>query len=269
MKTINFISGLPRSGSTLLGALLAQNSSFHGSMSSPVANLFCSMQVQMSPQNSFHVFFDENKRRNLLRGIFESYYADTQADFIFDTNRIWCAKLAALADIFPEAKVICCVRPPIWIIDSFERILQKNPLIASRMFAFKANTNVFNRLEIMMGPDGVIGGPYGALQEAFYGNLADRLVLVSYESLAHRPKETMAALYDFLGIAPFSHDFDNVEFRQDDFDEHLGVAGLHTVRPVVSYKERECILPPEVIRMHENREFWRDPARNPRNVLVI
>ncbi len=36
---IHFISGLPRSGSTLLGALLRQNRRFHASMSSPVGSL--------------------------------------------------------------------------------------------------------------------------------------------------------------------------------------------------------------------------------------
>ena len=35
----HFISGLPRSGSTLLSALLRQNPSFHADISSPVALL--------------------------------------------------------------------------------------------------------------------------------------------------------------------------------------------------------------------------------------
>ncbi|WP_414570950.1 sulfotransferase [Nostoc sp. CCY 9925] len=36
---IHFISGLPRSGSTLLGVLLRQNPQFHASMTSPVGSL--------------------------------------------------------------------------------------------------------------------------------------------------------------------------------------------------------------------------------------
>ncbi len=40
MPTFHFISGLPRSGSTLMGAVLKQNPRFHAGMSSPVASLF-------------------------------------------------------------------------------------------------------------------------------------------------------------------------------------------------------------------------------------
>ena len=36
----NFISGLPRSGSTLTAAILRQNPRFHAGMSSPIAGLF-------------------------------------------------------------------------------------------------------------------------------------------------------------------------------------------------------------------------------------
>jgi len=36
-KTFHFISGLPRSGSTLLSAILRQNPRFYAGMTSPVA----------------------------------------------------------------------------------------------------------------------------------------------------------------------------------------------------------------------------------------
>src|SRR3569832_2806671 len=43
MKKYHFISGLPRSGSTLLAALLLQNPRFHAGMTSPVGTLFTGM----------------------------------------------------------------------------------------------------------------------------------------------------------------------------------------------------------------------------------
>ncbi len=39
MNKLHFISGLPRSGSTLLSAIFNQNPEFHAAMSSPVASL--------------------------------------------------------------------------------------------------------------------------------------------------------------------------------------------------------------------------------------
>ncbi|MEH1864722.1 MAG: hypothetical protein V7K69_06870 [Nostoc sp.] len=45
---MHFISGLPRSGSTLLGALLRQNPWFHASMTSPVGGMVNPMLEAMS-----------------------------------------------------------------------------------------------------------------------------------------------------------------------------------------------------------------------------
>ena len=47
-KKYHFISGLPRSGSTLLAALLRQNPDFHASMSGPIAALFEGIINQVS-----------------------------------------------------------------------------------------------------------------------------------------------------------------------------------------------------------------------------
>ena len=44
---IHFLSGLPRSGSTLLGALLKQNPKLHSGMSSPVGGLVGRVQGAM------------------------------------------------------------------------------------------------------------------------------------------------------------------------------------------------------------------------------
>lgn len=47
-RKFNFISGLPRSGSTLLSAILRQNPHFHAGMTSPVATLFKSVITAVS-----------------------------------------------------------------------------------------------------------------------------------------------------------------------------------------------------------------------------
>ena len=92
-------------------------------MSGPLAGLFDALLSQMSARNEFSVFLDDTKRRRILHGLFESYYADCTAELIFDTNRTWCARMPALAQLFPEAKVIACVRDLPWVIDSIEKCL--------------------------------------------------------------------------------------------------------------------------------------------------
>ena len=125
-KVIHFISGLPRSGSTLLAAILRQNPRFHAGMSSPVASLFMALRGAMSRRNEAAVFIDEAQKRELLKGIFASYYhAIAPERVIFDTNRAWCSKLPTLVRLFPDAKVICCVRHIPWIMDSIERLIRR------------------------------------------------------------------------------------------------------------------------------------------------
>ena len=87
MTSIHFISGLPRSGSTLLAALLRQNPRFEAGMSGPLAGLFGALLGEMSARNEFSVFIDDAKRQRILHGLFDNFYAECDAEVIFDTNR--------------------------------------------------------------------------------------------------------------------------------------------------------------------------------------
>ena len=110
LRTYHFISGLPRAGSTMLSAILRQNPRFHSNVTSPVASLFAGILGQVSVGSEWAAQVDMQKRRALLRGLFDSYYADIENPVIFDTNRIWTTKLPALLDLFLNCKVIACVR---------------------------------------------------------------------------------------------------------------------------------------------------------------
>lgn len=267
---IHFIAGLPRSGSTLLGGILRQNPRLHAGMSSPVAAMFGGLQTMLSGRNEFHVFIDDAKREAILSGIFDSYYADIHPHrLIFDTNRAWCSKLDAVSTLFPNARVICCVRSLLWVLDSFERIVRRNALEPSRMFNFEAGGNVYTRTEAHASPQGIVGLSYSGLKEAFYSELSDRLMLVTYESLTKEPARTIAKLYDFIGEETFYHDFNNVEYDAEEFDIRLGTRGLHRVAPKVEFKERTSILPPDIQQKYRDSDFWNRPDENPRGVRVV
>lgn len=123
----HFISGLPRSGSTLLSALLRQNPAFTAGISSPLGPLFHATRNAMGAWNETSVLMTDAHRQRILKGLFDSYYADRQDKrIVFDTNRAWCARLPVLKRLFPDAKVICCVRSVAWILDSIERLIGKH-----------------------------------------------------------------------------------------------------------------------------------------------
>jgi sulfotransferase len=268
---IHFISGLPRSGSTLLSAILRQNPFLHAGMSSPVGALCQRLIAGMGPQSEFNSLITDTQRQNILHSVFDGYYKEIHPEkLVIDTNRLWCSKMAMIAQLFPEARVLVCVRELLWIMDSFERILGKNPLVVSKMFRKQAGATVFTRIASLGAGHGTVGFAWNAVQEAFYGEFSDRLVLIDYEALTRQPQRTMEAIYEELGLPPFAHDFDNVSYREgDEFDHQLGVAGLHAVGRKVRYVERPSILPPELIERFSGRAFWRRPAANRRKVKIL
>ncbi len=267
---IHFISGLPRSGSTLLAALLRQNPRFHAGMTSPVGGLYMALEGALSRRNEAAVFINDEQRRDVLRGVFTSYYRRLQEEkVVFDTNRVWCSKLPALSQLFPDAKVICCVRHISWIMDSIERLVRKNAFELSGMFGYEPGNTVFMRVNRLASSDGMVGYAMDVLKEGFFGEHASRLMLVEYQALTRAPKATLDYIYQFIGEPPFDHDFDNVEYQADEFDLALGTPGLHTVRRKVEWVERETVLPPELFNRFANDMFWRAPGANIRNVPVI
>jgi sulfotransferase len=269
MESIHFISGLPRSGSTLLAALLRQNPRFEAGMSGPLAGLFGALLGEMSARNEFSVFIDDTKRERILRGLFDSFYSDSSADLIFDTNRAWCGKMPAIARLFPDAKVIACVRELPWVVDSIERLVQRNVFSPSSIFNYSAGGTVYTRASVLVAPEGMVGAPYDALKQACYGAQRDRLLLVQYETLTSDPAKTMHAIYDFLGEPDFDHDFDHVDYDVTEFDDRAGTPGLHTVRATVQADPRESLLPPDLFRRFRNDAFWVDPERIPAGLRVV
>lgn len=258
-RQFHFISGLPRSGSTLLAALLRQNPRFHAGMSSPVAGLFEGILSQVSAGSEMSTMVNEGQRARLLRGLFDSYYADCAEPVIFDTNRSWTAQMPALMKLFPEAKIICCARDVAWVMDSMERQFRGNAFENTRLFNSPAErSTVYTRLEALAGANRLVGYAWHALREACYGEHAERLVIVDYELLSHRPAEVMALLYQFLGEEPFDHDFEAVDYDAPAFDQQLGLTGLHKVHPKVAPRPRQTILPPDLFKRYCNMAFWRD-----------
>src|SRR5206468_7541 len=145
---VHFISGLPRSGSTLLAAILRQNPRFHAAMSSPLAEIYLSLCRSMGSANEYSLFMSDHQRRKIVRAVFEAYYEEQLKEkVVFDTNRAWTAALPVLADLFPGSRLLCCLRSPAWILDSVERHIQRNLLRPPRMFSQDANGNVYTRVE--------------------------------------------------------------------------------------------------------------------------
>ena len=260
MKEFFFISGLPRSGSTLLSAILRQNPEFYADISSPVQSLVASTINVITGSESNHLI-DENRRKSILRSLFNAYYESVSPKTVFDTNRSWTAKTSLIKELYPRTKIICCVRDLPWILDSFERISAKNSLYGSALTDDEARQTVTTRCDALMDvkKEGQVVKPYYFLEEGLLLN-PDMIMLVEYESLCKKPESVMREIYEFIGKPYFDHNFKNVEYKNEVFDNALNMKSLHTVRKEVTWQERPSILPKSVREKYGGKEFWRIPA---------
>jgi sulfotransferase len=241
-------------------------------MMSPVGSLFNAMLRETSQRSEAAVFIDDGVRERLLRGLFEAYYAEIHPrQLVFDTNRQWTTKLPALTHLFPQARMICCVRNPAWVVDSIESLIRRNVFELSAIFNYDPAGTVYSRIEGLAGAGGMVGYAHNGLREAVYGTHGDRLLLVRYETLTANPLATLSAIYSFIGEPVFSHDPDKIEPCYDmiEFDSRLGTPGLHDVGSAVQARSRPTVLPPDLFARFEREAFWDDPAQLPKSVRIV
>lgn len=238
-------------------------------MSSPVAPLLNGALEQMGAGSEFYSFFDSGKRKTICRALFDAYYSDKQdVEVLFDTNRIWTARLHQLVELFDGFKMICCVRNPAWIMDSFECIHRKNPFDYSRMFNAGNRHTVYSRCEALISGAGAVGSAWAALKEAYYGEFSERLLLVDYELLTRHPQRTLQLIYQFIDEPEFDHDFNHVEYEEGEFDQQLGMKGLHAVKKQVSFSSRRSILPPDLFVKYQDMDFWQDTTGTSAHIIA-
>jgi len=250
-------------------------------MSSPVAPLMNNCLEQMGAGGEFSSFFDEATRKRTCHGLFDAYYYDLNheqshatsngqqhTEVIFDTNRSWTARLHQLTELFENFKVVCCVRNPAWVMDSLEVIYRKNPFDYSRMYSPQSRQTVYSRCEAQISAGGLVGSSWTSLKEAYYGEFSDRLLLIDYDLLTQHSERTLALLYEFIDEPAFAHDFENVDYEANEFDQNLGVKGLHSVKKKVEFKSRRSILPPELFQKYSEMAFWQDSTGTAASIIA-
>lgn len=255
-KQYFFISGLPRSGSTLLSSILSQNPKCYTGIASSTGSLVDSL-IYADFLGTNHNVTDLHIKK-LVKAVFDTIYEDTPNEIIFDTNRMWSANIDMLHDIFPNTKMIMCVRSIVEILNSFENVYRKK--LYSRNAAVYGNRigTVHARCESLMDWDGVVGYSLNGLKQAFHSKSSHCIYLLEYHSLVNNTEFEIKSIYDFLGIAHFNHNFNSLPQVSDGgCDAEVNMPGLHTVHPKVIQTNNHLFLPHDIIERYSNMEYWR------------
>lgn len=263
-KKIYFISGLPRSGSTLLCNVLCQNPDFKATQSSAMLEALFAIRNQWDKwieHKATDEAVSEQKKLQVLRGIFYTYHVEYKEPVIFDKSRGWLAHLELAEYILGgKAKVIVPVRDVRDILASFESLWRESSAyrqleIESANY-FRMQT-VAGRCEMWSREDQPVGLAYNRVKDALQREFRDRMHFVPYERFTRNPERVMRDIYNFLGEEYYTHDFNNVEQVIWEDDRAHGMK-LHDIRSKIEPQEPKWpkILGDEVARKYAGLELW-------------
>ena len=104
-KTFHFLSGLPRSGSTVLSALLNQHPDVHASPTSGMGEVMFNTFKAWQGSSAEQAAPDENQIKSILRGIMQAKYAAIDKPVIIDKARNW-AEVSSLKVLHRDRKSV-------------------------------------------------------------------------------------------------------------------------------------------------------------------
>lgn len=233
-KVFYFISGLPRSGSTLLANILAQNPRFHTTGTSGIMDVMFGVRNQWDRLIEFQAAPNEAAKIRVLRGMLESYYADVDKPVVFDKCRGWLSLLEmAEAVLGYKAKVLVPVRDVRDVLASFEklwRITSATSQVGQESANYFKFQTVQGRTDVWMSADQPVGLAYNRISDAMKRGFEDRIHFVEFEKMTTNPTETFKKIYEFLGEEEYDHDFENVVQVTWENDAVHGMKGLHDIR---------------------------------------
>ena len=251
---------MPRSGTTLLSTILNQNPRFTAGISDPLEMYVNSVIKDTSTAVGMEVAVSIEKRKEIIKGLFDSFYSN-DTEVCFNTNRGWSANTALLDNLYPNFKMIVCLRDVPWVLDSFEQLNSKNPYTVKPLYHHQMLGTVYERCNMLMGnmPNfaGYVAGPIANIKQSMFCNERNHICYVEYDTLVKHPQSTLQQIYQFLDEPWFEHDFKNIEASYDEFDEQTKIIGLHNVRKQVEFKSRPTVLPTDLWNQFEPATFWK------------
>ncbi len=261
-KTYFFLSGLPRSGTTLLGAILEQNPDIYVGPTSPVLDFLLSFDNVFNPdRNLFQAFPKEDFRIRTLSRIPDDWYSDVDSPIIIDKNRGWPRAIPYSLLFTDNIKIICTVRSVLEVLSSWILLNRKSPdsFIDKGLKKLNLTLTDDNRCEYLMQEEsGDVEQALYSLKNGFTDHL-NFLHLIEYDDLINDTKNTINGIYNFLELPTYKHKYDNIGHINQENDMVHGMPEMHNVKSTISRSENNPldILSDNIIKKYSDLEFWR------------
>ena len=245
---LHFLSGIPRSGSTLLAAILNQNPATHVSTTSGLVNALDGLATTWANGHLLNTGDpDRETLVRVMRSVIQSFYEGTDASTVIDKSRGWQTPViihSMRTVLGRDPKIIATVRSVPECAASFVRVAKPDDLDD-----FIYNGQLMDHLK----------SSYLSLQEG-YQTFPECFLLVEYDDLIANPRRELDRVHEFLGLEPFDYSFENVDGESVKEDDDLlhGYAGMHDIGAKV--ERRHDDHPKDLLKHHYSSfcqpEFW-------------
>jgi sulfotransferase len=239
IKNFIALSGLPRTGSTLLSSILSQNPEIHAEGNSAVCQLMWDMQCSIYKTCNEQLISSNrlNNGINLIKNIPNMYYKDITVSTVIDKCRSWTLpdNMIMLNKYFKhKPKVLVLERPLIEIVKSF---------VALRLANNWKNNPEDGLLDEWSEP---IMRSYEGVKWAKANNNGEFL-FIQYNDLINDTQFVIDKIYSFCELEYFKHNFNNIVNKHPENDEVYGLLGQHDIRPTIKKRDLDVKLSKEII----------------------
>ena len=260
-KTYFFLAGLPRAGTTLLGAILEQNPDIYVGATSPVLEFLVNFDNSFNFNKTYHAFPKEDFRVRTISRIPDDWYSDVDKPIIIDKNHGWTGAIS-YAELFSgNIKIICTVRSILEILSSWILLNRKSPnsFIDKELKSLNFALTDDYRCDLLMREN------HGNVEQSLYAlkkGLTEHpncLHLIEYDDLINNTENIINGIYRFLKLPTYKHKYDNIEHINLENDLSHGMPEMHKVEPTISRSKNNPldILSDRIIKKYSNLEFWR------------
>ena len=235
VKKIYFINGMPRSGSTLLSNILAQNPRFHVTPTSGLSELIFGVHQFWKTNPVIKASETPEKQLAIIRDLFQSYHQDTDRPIVFNKSRGWAPIIELVENSLDQPiKILTTTRKITNILASMEKLYRKEiKNINSPMEMNSQMQTLEGRLSVWTSQEGLVGSAFNSIRDAVMRGHGKKFHFIDFEKLTTQPELTMKYVYDFLGEEYYEHNFNNVPQYTKENDTEHGFSDLHTIKPKV------------------------------------
>jgi len=244
-KNFHFLSGLPRSGSTVLSAILNQNPSVYVTPTSPLVDQLISNHTIWNNLQTVKANPIPQQLDNITREIIHAMWAHETKPIIIDKNRGWGKNMLAANYLFEkDMKMVATVRDIPSIMASWLTLMHRNSGGPFDQMIMKRGLPVTDdvRLDIMWKE--MVADCVDTLNTALRTS-PNNIILVHYDELVLSPKTVLSNIEDFLQLPPHTYDINNINTTTKDDDlTAWGFNGMHTIN---SKLEKTSKSPKEIL----------------------